>query len=116
MCKAPILALPNFDLPFIVECDVLEYGIVVVLMQNEKPISYFSKSLKETNLLLSIMTRKVGVSDGNKTLEAISSGEEVCNENNSSSPKFLLEHHITTKSQRKRSIKLIGYDFCIEYK
>lgn len=45
MTTSPVLALPNFSQPFIIEADACNNGIGAVLMQSGKPISFFSKSL-----------------------------------------------------------------------
>jgi hypothetical protein len=50
----PILMLPNFNLPFVVECDALGRGIGAILMQQQQqPLAFFSQVLEERFLLMS---------------------------------------------------------------
>ena len=45
MVEVPVLRLPNVELDFIIETDASNVGIGVAFMQDNHPISYFSKKL-----------------------------------------------------------------------
>jgi RNase H-like domain found in reverse transcriptase len=53
MCEAPVLAMPNFSLPFVFETDACDKRIGAVLMQGKRPIAYLSKALGVKNQQLS---------------------------------------------------------------
>lgn len=55
----PILILPDFNQEFHVECDTSGSGVGAVLMQNRKPIAFFSKALSEGSLSKSIYEKEL---------------------------------------------------------
>lgn len=54
-----MLTLPKFSLPFEIACDASGKGVGVILMQNEKPIAYFSKALSKNNLAKSAYEKEL---------------------------------------------------------
>jgi hypothetical protein len=50
LTTAPLLVLPNFDIPFELHYDAFKIGIGAVLSQISKPVAYFSEKLKSAQL------------------------------------------------------------------
>ncbi|WMV45814.1 hypothetical protein MTR67_039199 [Solanum verrucosum] len=59
LCSAPLLQLPDFSKSFEVECNASGKGIRVVLMQDSKPIAYFSEKLSGATLNYSTYDREL---------------------------------------------------------
>lgn len=117
MTEPPVLALPDFSKPFIIECDASGRGIGAVLMQEGRPIAFLSQALKG---------RTIGLSTYEKELlaQALSVqkwrpyllGHHFLVRTDQQSLMFLLERRIGTPNQQKWLAKLLGYDFEVEYK
>lgn len=59
MTSTPVLALPNYHKPFILECDASGKGVGAVLMQEEQLIAFYSKTLSPKNLGLSTYEKEL---------------------------------------------------------
>jgi hypothetical protein len=54
MSTCPVLTLPDFTQPFVLECDASGEGIGAILMQQRHPIAYESRKLLEREKLYPI--------------------------------------------------------------
>lgn len=59
MVEPPVLALPDFTKPFLIETDPSGLGMGVVLMQNGHPIAFISKAFSKKNVMLSTYEREL---------------------------------------------------------
>jgi hypothetical protein len=117
MTTTPVLALPDFTQPFVVETDACDVGIGAVLMQQGRPLAYISKALPP---------RKLGLSTYEKELLAIVYAVQKWKtylynnrftiKTDHQSLKFFLEQKMTTLMQQKWLSKLLGFDYEITYK
>jgi hypothetical protein len=59
MSTCPILALPDFTHPFVLECDASGEGIGVVLMQQRNQIAYKSRKLSKREKIYPIYVKEI---------------------------------------------------------
>jgi len=59
MSHPPVLALPDFTKPFVIECNASGTSLGVVLVQNHKPLAFHSQALKVRSLLLTTYEKEL---------------------------------------------------------
>ena len=59
MCTTPVLVMPDFSNPFIIESDACNNGLGAFLLQDEQPIAFTSKSLYGKNLSASTYEKEM---------------------------------------------------------
>jgi RNase H-like domain found in reverse transcriptase len=117
MCTAPVLALPDFSKPFILETDVCSTGIGAVLMQEGRPIAYLSKALGMKNQLLSTYEKEyLALLTAVQKWRHYLQGMPFVIKTDHLSIKHLLEQRLTHSLQHKGLSKLLGLDYIIQYK
>lgn len=116
MMTAPVLGLPNFQQPFILETNASEVGIGAVLHQNGHPIAYFSKKLAP-----STQKKSASFSEMLAIAEAISKcryyllGHGFIIRTDQKSLRSLMDQSLQTLEQQEWLHRFLGYNFTIEY-
>ncbi|GAU28744.1 hypothetical protein TSUD_372530 [Trifolium subterraneum] len=117
LTTAPVLALPDFDKEFVVECDASGVGLGAILMQERKPIAFFSKALGGKSLAKSAYERELmAVALAVQHWCPYLLGRHFIVTTDQKSLKQLWQQRITTPDQQNWATKLLGYQFDIVYK
>jgi hypothetical protein len=117
MTTTPVLALPRFDLPIVVETDACDIGIGVILMQEGRPIAFLNKALGEKNKHLSIYEKEflalILVVD--KWRQYLQRSPFIIRTDHQSMT-FLGEQKLQSDLQKKAMDTMMGLQFQIVYK
>lgn len=117
LCNTPVLALPRFDKPFVVETDASGNGIGAVLMQEGHSIAYISHHLKGKQLHLSIYEKELlaVVFAVQKWRHYLITRHFVI-KTDQNSLKYLLEQRFNTPIQQQWLPELLEFDYEIQYR
>ncbi|GAU12466.1 hypothetical protein TSUD_229990, partial [Trifolium subterraneum] len=117
LTTAPVLALPDFTKQIIIESDASGGGIGAILMQDKKPIAYFSKALGKRNLTKSAYEKEMmAVVLAIQHWRPYLLGRKFTVYTDQKSLRQLMQQRIVTAEQQNWAAKLLGYDFDIIYK
>jgi hypothetical protein len=116
MSTCPVLALPDFGLPFTFECDTLGEGIGAVLMQNRHPLGYESRKLRGHELLYNIYDKEtLTIMHALAKFRQYLVGARFVVKSDHNSLKYLLEQKDLNERQQKWVSIIQAYDFDIEF-
>ena len=116
MTSAPVLAIPNFREPFVLETDAFGSSNGTVLSQSQHPIAYFSK-LSPRMQKQSTYTREFyAITEAMAKFRHYLLGHKFIIRTDQKSLKELLEQTLQTPEQQQWLPKFLGYDFTIQYK
>lgn len=115
--SAPVLALPDFALPFVVETDACDVGIGAVLSQKGHPIAFVSRALVPRNRGLSVYEKEylailLAVQQWRPYLQL----REFVIKTDHKSLTHLTDQCLHTDWQQKALTKLMGLQYIVQYK
>ncbi|KAJ4758083.1 polyprotein [Rhynchospora pubera] len=114
---SPVLQLPDFTLPFIVECDASGSGFGAVLHQGNGPIAYFSRPVPVHHAKLAAYERElIGLVKAVRHWRPYLWGTTFLIRTDHYSLKYLLDQRLSTIPQHTWVSKLFGFDFQVEYR
>lgn len=117
LCTTPVLALPDFQKEFVIETDACYHGMGAMLMQEDRPIAYFSKAFGKKHLGLSIYEKEfLSIINAVEKWKCYLLGRHFTIRTDHQSLRFLLDQKITTSIQQRGLMKLLGMDYTIQYK
>ena len=115
--SAPVLTMPDFSKPFVVECDASSHGFGAVMVQGGHPIAFFSRAVAPRHQALAAYERElIGLVLAVRHWRPYLWGRRFIVKTDHYSLKYLLDQRLATLPQHHWVGKLLGFDFSVEYK
>jgi hypothetical protein len=116
MGTCPVLALPDFTLSFVLECDASDEGIEEVLIQGGHPIVFESRKLSQFERLYSIYDKEMlAIMHALTKFRQYLVGSKFVVKTDHNSLKYFLEQKDLSEHQQKCVTNVHAFDFDIEY-
>lgn len=117
MATTPVLALPDFNKPFLIETDACDQGVGAVLMLRDRPVAFFNKALTEQHKHLSIYEKEflaliMAVDKWRQYLQ----NQEFVIRTYHKSLTYLMEQNLHSNMQKTAMSRMMGLKFRLEYR
>jgi hypothetical protein len=117
LTTGPVLQMPDFDRPFIVDCNASGAGFGAILHQGDGPLAYFSRPFAARHLKLAACEQElIGLVRAVRHWQPYLWGRSFRVRTDHYSLKFLLDQRLSTVPQHQWISKLFGFDFTVEYR
>lgn len=117
LVTAPVLVLPNFQKPFVLETDASDLGFGAMLMQDNHPIAYLSKVVCVKNQALSTYEKEcLAIILAVEKWKSYLQHQEFIIRTDHKSLLHLKEQRISSKIQQKAVFRLMDLQYKIVYK
>ncbi|WVY91755.1 hypothetical protein V8G54_037269 [Vigna mungo] len=115
--KLPILAVPDFSKSFTLEINDSSKGLGAVLLQEGRPLAFWSQALSDRGQQKSMYERELmAIVQAVQKWKHYPMGSHFVIVTDQKSLKFLTDQRLLTEQQFKWASKLIGYDFEIHFR
>jgi hypothetical protein len=116
MGTCPVLALADFTLPFVLECDASDEGIREILMQGGHPIVFERRKLNQTERWHSMYDKEMmTIMHAMTKFRQYLVRRKFTIKTEKQSLKYFLEQKDLSERQHKSVMKVHAFDFYIEY-
>jgi hypothetical protein len=117
LTTGPVLQMPDFNQPFIVNCDASGAGFGAVLHQGDGPLAYFSRPFAARHLKLAAYEQElISLVQAVRHWRPYLWGRSFQVHTDHYSLKFLLDQRLSMVPQHQWISKLFGFDFTVEYR